>query len=150
MSVCEVTPQEAAKELLERNEARERLGAFCQRIGNVTPARHHKFLIGKLEDVEEGRIKRLMILMPPGQAKSTYTSILFAPWYLGRNPTNQLIGASHTSELAESFGRKVRNIIDQDEYQKIFPIQLSKDSQAAGRWGLVQGGEYYGAGVGGR
>ena len=149
MSVCEVTPQEAAKELLERNEARERLGAFCQRIGNVTPARHHKFLIGKLEDVEEGRIKRLMILMPPGHAKSTYTSILFAPWYLGRNPTNQLIGASHTSELAESFGRKVRNIIDQDEYQKIFPIQLSKDSQAAGRWGLVQGGEYYGAGVGG-
>lgn len=149
MTVCEVTRQEAAKELLARREARERFGPYCKRIGEVDPARHHKFLIQKLEDVEEGRINRLIILMPPGHAKSTYASVLFPTWYLGRNPSKQLIGASHTSELAESFGRKVRNTISRDEYQKIFQIQLTGDSKAAGRWGLVQGGEYYGAGVGG-
>jgi predicted phage terminase large subunit-like protein len=149
MSVYEVSPQEAAKELLERRAARSRLGTFCERIGNVDPARHQKFLIEKLEDVEDGRIKRLMIFMPPGHAKSTYASNLFPTWYLGRNPTRQIIGASHTSELAESFGRKVRNIIGSDEYQNIFHIQLTGDSKAAGRWGLVQGGEYFAVGVGG-
>ena len=149
MPATEISPQEAAKELLNRKASRSRLGAFCQRIGNVIPARHHKFLIEKLEDVEESRIKRLMIFMPPGHAKSTYTSILFPPWFMGRNPTKQIIGASHTAELAESFGRRVRNIVASDEYQKIFPIQLTGDSKAAGRWGLVQGGEYFGVGVGG-
>jgi len=149
MPATEISPQEAAKELLDRKAARSRLGAFCVRIGNVDPARHHKFLIGKLEDVEEGRINRLMIFMPPGHAKSTYASNLFPPWFMGKNPTKQIIGASHTAELAESFGRRVRNIVASDEYQKIFPIQLTGDSKAAGRWGLVQGGEYFGVGVGG-
>ncbi|MCH7499174.1 MAG: phage terminase large subunit [Nitrospinae bacterium] len=149
MSGSEISPQEAAKELLERRGARSGFGPFCKMIGDVIPVRHQKFLIGKLEDVEGGRIKRLMIFMPPGHAKSTYTSILFSPWFMGRNPTKQIIGASHTSELAESFGRKVRNIVDSEEYQRIFPIQLTWDSKAAGRWGLVQGGEYFGVGVGG-
>ena len=149
MSCPEISRQEAARELLERRASRSGFGPFCQRIGNVDPARHQKFLIGKLEDVEQGRIKRLMILMPPGHAKSTYTSILFPPWFMGRNPTKQIIGSSHTAELAESFGRKVRNIIASEEYQMIFPVQLTGDSKAAGRWGLVQGGEYFGVGVGG-
>ena len=90
-----------------------------------------------------------MIFMPPGHAKSTYASVLFPPWYLGRNPAKQLIGASHTAEFAESFGRRVRNTVTSTEFSGIFSIQLAGDSQAAGRWGLVQGGEYFGVGVGG-
>ena len=93
MSVHEISPQEAAKELLDRRAARGRLGAFCKRIGNVDPVRHQKFLNQKLEDVEDGKIKRLMIFMPPGHAKSTYASNLFPTWYLGKNPTKQIIGA---------------------------------------------------------
>ncbi len=144
-----ISPQDAAKELLERRAARSEFGSFCERIGEIVPAKHQKFLIRKLEDVEQGRIKRLLILMPPGHAKSTYTSVFFPPWYMGRNPSKQIIGASHTSELAEQFGRKVRNLIGSDEYQRIFEVQLTGDSKAAGRWGLVQGGEYFGVGVGG-
>ncbi len=145
----ETTGEVAAKELMVRRNSRREFEAFCKRIGSHSIADHHKFLIKRLESVESSESKRLMIFMPPGHAKSTYASVLFPPWYLGRNPAKQLIGASHTAELAESFGRRVRNTVTSTEFSGIFSIQLAGDSQAAGRWGLVQGGEYFGVGVGG-
>jgi predicted phage terminase large subunit-like protein len=84
--------------------------------------------------------------MPPGSAKSTYGSILFAPWFLASRPECAVIAASHTSELAEKWGRKVRNLVI--EHGNTLGLSLSGDSQAAGRWALKQGGEYYAAGVG--
>ena len=145
----ETTGEVAAKELMIRRNSRREFEPFCKRIGSHSIAHHHQFLIKRLESVESGEVKRLMIFMPPGHAKSTYASVLFPPWYLGRNPAKQLIGASHTAELAESFGRRVRNTVTSTEFSGIFSIQLAGDSQAAGRWGLVQGGEYFGVGVGG-
>jgi len=87
-----------------------------------------------------------MIFMPPGSAKSTYSSVLFPPWYLARHPTHALIAASHTTELAEKWGRRVRNLVT--EYGPTLNIAISQDNQAAGRWSLRQTGEYYAAGVG--
>lgn len=113
------------------------------------PARHHQHLISKLEAVERGEIKRLMVFMPPGSAKSTYASVVFPSWYMGRNPANSIIHGSHTTELAERWGRRIRNTIAEPMYQNIFPsVEPSQDSQAAGRWALQNGGEYYAAGVG--
>lgn len=103
-------------------------------------------LIDRLEAVAGGDVPRLAVFMPPGSAKSTYGSILFPPWFLSSRPTANVIAASHTSELAEKWGRKVRNIIG--EHGQTLGLQLSGDSQAAGRWALGQGGEYYAAGVG--
>jgi hypothetical protein len=51
-----------------------------QRDGQ-TPARHHRLLIAELDRVSRGDIDRLMVLMPPGSAKSTYTSLLFPAWW---------------------------------------------------------------------
>lgn len=68
---------------------------------------------------------------------------------MGKNPTKNLITSSYTAELAEKFGRKVRNIVATSEYNDLYGIGLSKDSQAAGRWALDKGGEYYAVGVGG-
>lgn len=90
-----------------------------------------------------------MVFMPPGSAKSTYSSILFPPYYLGRHPDHLILGASHTAELAERFGRRVRNIVDSRPYHHLFEFGLSGDSRAAGRWETERGGEYYGVGVGG-
>jgi predicted phage terminase large subunit-like protein len=90
-----------------------------------------------------------MVCMPPGSAKSSYTSVEFAAWFLGRNPKSSVIAASHTQELAERFGRRVRNIIASDASAKVFGVGLAEDSQAAGRWDTDRGGEYYAAGVGG-
>ena len=50
----------------------------------------------------------LIILAPPGSAKSTYTSVAFASYFLGRWPTRHILTASYSSELAEKWGRKVR------------------------------------------
>ena len=90
-----------------------------------------------------------MLFLPPGSAKSTYASILFPAYYLGHHATKSVIAASHTSELAERFGRRVRNIVASDEYRRMFEIALADDSQAAGRWDTNKGGEYYAVGVGG-
>lgn len=90
-----------------------------------------------------------MVCMPPGSAKSTYTSVEFPPWFLARNPHMNVIAASHTQELAETFGRRVRNVVSAEEYRAVFGFGLSPDSQAAGRWATEQGGEYFATGVGG-
>jgi hypothetical protein len=61
----------------------------------------------------------------------------------------KIIQATHTGELAVRFGRKAKNLIDSEDYSKIFKTTLQEDSKAAGRWETAQGGEYFAAGVGG-
>lgn len=119
------------------------------RQAGINPALHHRFLIQHLEAVERGDIERLMVCMPPGSAKSTYTSVEFPSWFMGRNPAMSVIAASHTQELAERFGRRVRNIVGSDEFGKVFGFGIADDSAAAGRWDTNRGGEYFAAGVGG-
>jgi len=84
--------------------------------------------------------------MPPGSAKSTYASKLFPAWLLQRHQNANILAASHTTELAEKWGRWVRNIVN--EHSSELGIVSSDDSQAAGRWSLKSGAEYYAAGVG--
>ncbi len=111
------------------------------------PARHHQLLIHELEDVAGGVCDRLMVLMPPGSAKSKYISELFPAWLLCRRPQATIIAASHTGELAERFGRKVRNSIV--EHGDLLGYGLAGDRKAAGQWETDQGGEYFAVGVGG-
>jgi predicted phage terminase large subunit-like protein len=134
---------------MRRRTARKSLASFTEIALGLTPARHHRHLIQHLEAVERREILRLMVFMPPGSAKSTYGSVAFPAWFLGRNPALQTLACSHTTELAERFGRRVRNLIADPEYGTIFPeCRLADDSQAAGRWATSDGGEYYAAGVG--
>lgn len=72
---------------------------------------------------------------------------MYAPWHLAQHPDHCVIAASHTAELAEKWGRRVRNLIG--EHSLILGVGLSPDSQAAGRWDTSSGGEYFAAGVGG-
>lgn len=109
------------------------------------PARHHLLLLNRLEAVARGEVDRLMVLMPPGSAKSTYASTLFPAWFLANNPEAAVIAASHTAELAERFGRRVRNLIV--EHGPVLGIGMAPDNQAAGRWETSKGGEYFAAGV---
>lgn len=84
--------------------------------------------------------------MPPGSAKSTYGSVLFPPWLMQLKQNWNVLAASHTTELAEKWGRRIRNLIA--EHSLTLGISLAQDSQAAGRWALTSGAEYYAAGVG--
>jgi predicted phage terminase large subunit-like protein len=112
----------------------------------VEPAPHHRLIINRLVRVSRGEFNRLAIFMPPGSAKSTYGSILFPAWYLGQHPTHSILAASHTTELAEKWGRRVRNLLN--EHGPVLKLSVSEDNAAAGRWSVKQGGEYYSAGVG--
>jgi hypothetical protein len=137
---------DAASELSTRRSIRRSLSAFCRLCG-FEPARHHLLLLEKLEQLATDQTDRLAVFMPPGAAKSTYASILFAPWYFAQHPDHCVIAASHTAELAEKWGRKVRNMIA--EHRLLLDVGLAEDSQAAGRWETSAGGEYFAAGVGG-
>jgi predicted phage terminase large subunit-like protein len=89
-----------------------------------------------------------MVWMPPGSAKSTYTSVLFPPWYMGRNPNIPVIGVSNTTELAERFSRRARNITADPLYRNVFGFGCSEDTKSAGYWENEAGGEFFAAGIG--
>jgi predicted phage terminase large subunit-like protein len=111
--------------------------------------RHHKIMADAFERVANGTLKRLIINMAPRHTKSEFASYLFPAWFLGRFPHKKIIQTAHTAELAVGFGRKVRNLVNTPNYQKMFPTKLSTDSKAAGRWNTNKGGDYFAIGVGG-
>lgn len=129
-----------------KRAAKRSLTDWCRWAG-FEPAAHHKIIIEELERVARGEVTRLALFLPPGSAKSTYASILFPPWFLAQNPSASIIAASHTQELAEKWGRRVRNLVG--EHASVLGVELAGDNAAAGRWSTGAGGEYFAAGVGG-
>ncbi|MBR0882468.1 putative phage terminase large subunit-like protein [Bradyrhizobium japonicum] len=139
-----ISAEDAAGEILRRKLLRASLAEWCIANG-YTPARHHLLLIEKLEALARGDIPRLAVFMPPGSAKSTYASVLFPPWAMSHFPKAQFLAASHTTELAERWGRRVRSLIA--ENSSILGITPDDQNQAAGRWAVKEGGEYLAAGA---
>jgi predicted phage terminase large subunit-like protein len=112
--------------------------------------RHHRIMAEKFEAIANGTLKRLIICMPPRHTKSEFGSFHLPAWFLGQFPGKKVIQASHTAELSVGFGRKVRNLVDTDQYKDIFPeLELRSDSKAAGRWDTSNGGSYFAIGIGG-
>ena len=146
-----VDPAAAAQELLARRKARESFTHYCayRLPEDMHMAPHHVMLTEALREIESGENDRLLVMMPPGSAKSTYGSVYFPEYFVGRNPQLSVIAASHTAELAERFGRRVRNGVDDVQFKNLFNVTLAPDSTAAGRWGTNFGGEYTAVGVGG-
>jgi predicted phage terminase large subunit-like protein len=136
-----------------RRRAALRLGDWG-RLHGFIPARHHQLLCDKLEAVERGELTRLMVCMPPGSAKSTWASVLFPPWYMGRNPTSNIITASYAQRLSRRFGKRCRNIVGSEDFRETFGFGLASDAHAADEWETERGGEFtatsVGAGVTGR
>lgn len=114
------------------------------------PGRHHKLLASLLEDVEGGRVKRLAVLMAPRHGKSKLSSELFPSWYLGRNPSRRILSLSYGQDLADTFGRSVRNYLRSPTYGALFPdCTLAGDSNSVKRFNTTAGGGYATIGVGG-
>jgi len=127
---------------------------FLEFVKQVWPAfiegEHHRVMADAFNRIAAGELKRLIINMPPRHTKSEFASHLFPAWYLGKFPDRKVIQTSHTAELAVGFGRKVRNLVGNPDYNRIFPdIGLSADSKAAGRWNTNKDGDYFAIGVGG-
>jgi predicted phage terminase large subunit-like protein len=136
-------------------EAQERASgdflSFCQYVWpEMLVGEHHRRIAKALDRVVSGQCKRLMIAMPPRHGKSQMGSYLFPAYLMGKRPQSKLIVGSHTAELAQRFGRMIRNLVEDSRYKELFPnAALSADSKAAGRWNTNQGGEAFFIGKGG-
>lgn len=110
-------------------------------------AAHHLLLCQKLQDVDEGRIPNLMVLMPPGSAKSTYSDVVFVPWFMARKPRRHVILASYASEIAEKQGRRARQLINSPSFYNVTGASLKADQRAAHQWTLNNGSEFMAGGL---
>ena len=131
------------QDALKREQGQDKFLAFVKTMWpGFISGRHHAVMAKKFEEIASGKLKRLIINMPPRHTKSEFASFLLPAWFLGRFPDKKIIQTSHTAELAVGFGRKVRNLVDSDVYTKIFPnVALRQDSKAAGRWSTNANGE---------
>ena len=142
---------EKQKQIVSAEEAQDDFMKYTKSVwAEFIEGNHHKIMAQKFNDIANGKIKRLIVNMPPRHTKSEFASYLLPSWLMGRNPKLKIIQATHTGELAVRFGRKVSNLMASSDYARVFPnAKLRADSLAAGRWETDKGGEYFAAGVGG-
>lgn len=105
-----------------RLEAPKRFACF---LGYANPKYQaewfHILIADYCQKLFEGKIKKLMLFMPPQHGKSEIISRNFPAWALGRDPNLKIVGSSYSSDLAEQFSRSIQRTIDSEEYQTIFP-----------------------------
>ena len=142
---------EELTEMQNKEQARKEFLPFVRAMWpSFIHGKHHEIMAEAFERVARGELKRLIINMPPRHTKSEFASYLFPAWFLGMYPDKKVIQTAHTAELSVGFGRKVRNLIQNEDFQNVFPgIELSTDSKAAGRWNTNKRGDYFAIGVGG-
>jgi predicted phage terminase large subunit-like protein len=103
--------------------------------GHYKHAKHTLYMCEKLQAVERGEIKRLMIFMPPRHSKSQTVSESFPSWFLGRNPDKRVMLVCYADTLAKTFGRKNRQKIEEFG-SDIFNVGVSKDNASISMWGI--------------
>src|SRR6266496_4108490 len=148
----------AAQELIKRREIRSSLVAWARYFGQErgwTLAKHHLLMLEKLQAITDGTLvhsktglpcKNLIILLPPGSAKSSYASVVFPVWFLQRIKNGRVLACSHAADLIESFSRECRNTVQL--HHKILGYSLQADSRAVIEWSGTNGSSYRCAGVG--
>ena len=158
-ALANASPEEKFKlqailgELERRDNRKKRQESFLDFVESQWPdfisGAHHRRIAKLFEAVARGEKKRIIINLAPRHTKSEFASFLFPAWFLGKFPKKKVMQVSNTAELAEGFGRKVRNLLETEEYRDVFPdVELRSDSKAAGRWNTNHGGDYYATGVG--
>lgn len=139
------------EDYIHKNQAKTDMIEFAKAVYpgfKVGP--HHRKLAKIFSEVIRGEKKRIIINIAPRMGKSEFSSYLFPAFFLGNFPEKKIIMGTHTAGLSEDFGRRVRNLIDSDDYKELFTQTLIADDQkAAGKWSTSAGGQYYAAGVGG-
>ena len=142
---------EHLNKILSTSKSRDSLLDYAKHIypGYKDPA-HIKLIAKNLEALEKNEINRLAVFMPPRHGKSMLCSEFFPAWYLGNNPNEFVIQSTYAQELADDFGRKVRNQIASPDFNSVFPqVGLRADSSSAKRFHTMQGGTYSAVGAGG-
>jgi len=126
---------------------RQNMSIFYRKVfGSLTPdnylhAWYLDLLADKLEQVANGKIKRLIICVPPRSGKSLLTSVAFPAWVMGHNPTARIVTASYNQELASDLCNKQIDLMNRDFYKRAFNTRLSKRRCNAEYFATTKGGE---------
>ncbi len=140
------TKRAALPQLASRNF----LAFLCYTDAKYEPSKVHRHLASKLEDVESGKCKRLIITMPPRHGKSRMAGIEFPSWYLGRNPDKSVIMSSYGDSLSLKHSREARDRCKDVPFARTFPDAVPNPKmQSKNTWGFKQGGSYSATTVGG-
>jgi len=145
-----ISPQQAKKELALRELSRRHLKDFSKYVFSGYKENWHiDMLCDALEDVYNGKIRFLLVEMPPRHSKSLHVSQLFPAWLFGKDQDSSVIVSSYSGDLATDHGRETRNLMEEQAYKNIFNTKLATDSTAKGKFHTQGKGVYNAAGVGG-
>ena len=149
-----VSRAEAARIILERNAALSSYEAYCSMAASRRGwalASHHRLIVNAVDDVVCRRgPMRLLIIAPPGSAKSTYGTQMIPGYFFAREPLGLMIGGSHTQDLADDFSHMAMNFIHENKIELGYELGGKFTRQSARAWGTSQGGKYRAIGVGKR
>lgn len=159
------SPQEAAQKLQRRRRARKSVAAFAQEIDvpgrplsdaedewrfeeiETQIASHHFLLLETLDRVFASDIKQLMVFMPPGSAKSTYASVVYPTYVMGRSPGSRIILASYASPIAWKQSRRARHIVTSSKFNRLFETGLADNQRSVESWAMGNGSEFMAGGI---
>jgi len=138
---------EALEPFLRSELARRRIADFGElMLPDYERARHTDAICDRLEAVERGELRRLILCLPPRHGKSVSAARLFPAWALGRDPRRNIVLASYGAELAEGHSRAARAFVASERFP--FPeTRLASDSTAVARWNTSAGGGMLAVGV---
>jgi predicted phage terminase large subunit-like protein len=160
-----LTSEQAAEVLLMRRKARSDLVTYASRVPvpgspleDADPdaripliesqqAEHHRLILREMQRCMQTRHGRLMIMAPPGSAKSTYATVVGPSWFLGTQPDRRVILASYGGDLARRHGRRTRQLLRSAESVSMLQASISDESRAADEFGLTNGSEYIACGI---
>lgn len=108
---------------------------------------HHILLLRAWQRMTETPFGRLMVLMPPGSAKSTYASVVGPAWWLSKDAGRRCILCSYGDDLARKHGRRTKQLIKDERHGHAFEVSLSADSHASDEFALTNGSEYMSGGI---
>lgn len=113
------------------------------------PAPYLEIMTDKLQQCAEGKIKRLIINIPPRKMKSNLASIALPAWLLGRNPNERILCTSYSQELANKFSRDRKKLINSNFYKETFATRLNPDKQTENMLETTKNGYCFATSVGG-
>lgn len=163
--MTEVTAQQAAAELIRRQRAASSVVEFAQAIDvpgrpasdsddewlfhpiETTVAAHHRVMMACLDKVQTRELSRLMIFAPPGSAKSSYASVVYPAYVMGKKPGSRIILGSYASAIAWKQSRRARHIARSEKFRPIFNTGLVPGNQSVEEWAMDNGSEYMAGGI---
>jgi phage terminase large subunit-like protein len=162
-----ISPAAAARELIRRRRAREKLSEYSQAITipgapvsedadewlfkpiETSVALHQRVMMEWIQECVETDFGRLMIFAPPGSAKSSYAAVVAPTWAMGKFPGIRVLMTSYASTPIVRASKRARQICASDEYRNIWavPTSIVKGSNAADEFELTNGSGLFAAGL---